>query len=395
MKSLFVFLFLINSAFAYVEQGIDRISTIKDKLSNQRVAVLTHFAGQDQLGIHLIDKIVSMNLNLTLIFSPEHGLRSLEDDFVDDGIDPKTGVPIVSLYKRDKKFPSSLDIEKFDVLVIDLKDVGVRFYTYAGTIFQTIKVVIEQGKGVVLLDRVNPLGGTVAGPLLDFDLVGHDISYFQVPQSHGLTMGEYMNYELDNHPNRNLFSIVKNLGWDRSMIWDETGIEWISPSPALPTVNQAYLYSILGSLESLNFSVGRSKTNEEAFINYGAPWITKNESLILTKQLNNLHIEGVEFKPVQWLVTRSIYKDEIARGFKVEIIDFKKIDRFKTLYETLRIIKNIFGNKVTFNHWTKRYLGDENYVYAINSNIPYIFFKKNILKDEQDFIRNIQPFLLY
>jgi uncharacterized protein YbbC (DUF1343 family) len=396
LKFLSLLLLLISiNCFADVLQGIDRVSILKDKLIDKRVAVLTHFAGHDNKGIHLIDKVINNKLNLTLIFAPEHGLRTLKDDYVDDGIDPKTGVKIISLYKKDKRFPSNEDIEKFDVLIIDLKDVGVRFYTYAGTIFQTIKKIIAQGKEVYLLDRVNPLSGKIAGPILDSSLTGHSISYFPVPQSHGLTMGEYMNFVLQSHPKKSLIHYVKLKGWTRNMIWDDTGIKWLSPSPALPTSEQSYLYGIFGSFESLNISVGRSQTNKEAFYNYGAPWITKAESKLLTNKLNSLKLTGLKFFPAEWKVTRSDFKGKTARGFRVKLIDFKQVNRFKALYKSLRVFKQLFKDRTKFNHWAKRYLGSESYVESVNNNVPYLHLQKVILKDELDFFELVKGSLFY
>ncbi|MGK0367896.1 MAG: hypothetical protein ACI9QD_001036, partial [Thermoproteota archaeon] len=326
-----------------VVQGIELVSGIQAQSEYGKIAVLSHHASRNEKGDHLIDLSIKSGFNVSVLFAPEHGLRTMADEFVGDGIDPQTGLPIVSLYKRNQRYPSDDDLKLFDTIIIDLKDVGVRFYTYATTIFQTINVSLNAGKKIILLDRVNPIGGSVHGPILAKNLAGHFISFFEVPQNHGLTLGEYMNYLFKGHEQRSLLNIIKLKNWDRNKVWNQLQFEfssdWVTPSPALPTHDQAYLYSIFGSFESLNISVGRSKTNKEAFCYYGAPWISAEEAKELVTKFNKLGFDKyLTFETVQWQVTRSQFNNETARGFKVQLKNFSAIkDRFKILYETLRI----------------------------------------------------------
>lgn len=382
-------------SFASVLQGIDRISSIYSDVNNKKIALLTHAAARNEQGEHLIDITFEQLDSLSVIFAPEHGVRSRDDDYVDDDVDANTGVPIISLYKAGQRQPSDEDLKLYDVLIVDLKDVGVRFYTYATTAYLTIKKSVEAGKKVYILDRVNPLSGVVSGPVLDDSLTGHMISYFSVPMSHGLTLGEYMKYVFSEHPNRNLLNIVRIYGWKREQFWAETNLNWISPSPALPTYEQAYLYSIFGSFESLNISVGRGKDNHKAFKYFGAPWITVEEALEVTGLLNCLGLDGLLFTPTQWKVTRGLYDGQIARGFKVELVSYPDVNRFEALYRTLQVFYQYFKHKAVFNHWAKRYLGSELYLNLLKSNTQYVLIKPQVSKDERAFEGLSKRFHLY
>lgn len=388
MRSLFITLiFFVTNANANVLQGIDQIDTLNKDLG--RVAVLAHHASVDQNNTHLID-LLQAEHNLQLIFAPEHGLRNLEDDFINDGVDPISGLPIISLYQQNRRAPSPQDLAKFDTLIIDLKDVGVRFYTYATTIYLTMKAALSAHKKVILLDRVNPLGGEVFGPVLSPELSGHFISFFEVPQSHGFTICEYMQYV-----GLKGFECIKLKDWDREMLWSDTGLEWHTPSPALPTYKQAQLYSIFGALESLNISVGRSIDNKYAFRYFGAPWITTEKSFEIAKQLNNLKLKGLYFLPVEWKVTRSLYESKLVRGFEVIITDFSKVKRFEGQYRTILLLLSFFKDHIKFNDWTPRYLGSQYIFKCLSNRVPYHQIEFLIEQQIIEFNEQKSDFLLY
>lgn len=384
----------ISSFASSVLQGMDRLDKLS-RINTGKVAVLAHHASRDTKGNHLIDLSIKLGLQVTVIFAPEHGLRSTQDDYVEDGIDPKTGLPIISLYKRQQRAPSDEDLKLFDTIIIDLKDVGVRYYTYAGTAYLSAKKAIEAGKKVIILDRVNPLGRTISGPILNDELVGHTISFFKFPISHGLTIGEIMKFAFRDHPQKNNLSVLKNLNYNPNLTWHELGLLWTLPSPALPKYEQSYKYSVLGPLECLNLSVGRSKTNLEAFNYYGAPWMTIEESIELVSKLNELKLPGVKFSPVEWRVTRSIFENQLARGFEFELEAFSKTDRFKTLYQVMSTVVQTFKHRVTFNKWCHRYLGSSDMLENVKKNVPYHQVESNVIKEQQSFKSITNAYKLY
>ena len=264
-----------------------------------------------------------------------------------------------------------------------------------GTAFLTAQKALDNGKNVIVLDRVNPIGDRVSGPLLNINLAGHTISYFRFPLAHGLSMGEILKFALRDNPNKSRLSIVENKGWHRNQIWEETGLTWTLPSPALPTYEQSYLYSVLGGMECLNISVGRSKTNKEAFKFYGAPWITYEEANQLVSRLNLLNLAGIEFQPIRWNVTRSTYNGTIANGFKAIITNFKLVERYEALYKVMQIFAQSFGKRVEYNRWCHRYLGDEIYLNFVKDNIPYESISSQIKADEYAFEKTIHAYRIY
>lgn len=400
MKNLILMLVLLSNIFTStllageLKQGIDLIDQELESLRGKRVALLAHGASVNQLGEHLIDVLNKTN-SLNLLFAPEHGLRTDVDDFFTDGIDLQTGIPVVSLYKRERRVPSDEDLAKLDVLVIDLMDVGVRFYTYGATVFLTIKKCLDAGKKVIFLDRINPNANNISGPLLDSKLSGHFISFFSTPMNHGLTLGELIHFSIKDHPNKKFLKIVKVQGWTRTQSWEETDLKWTAPSPALITYSHAQHYSILGAFEAMNISVGRSPYNLQAFKVFAAPWITKAESLKLATSLNNLKLDGIYFSPAQFLIETGDYTGQVGQGFKVEILDYKKLNRYKTLYLTMSVFVKSFKDRVIFNDWAPRYLGSKLYLNFIMSNTPYEIIAPMIIKDELAFESVINHYRFY
>lgn len=306
-----------------LDYGIDQLSDpiIKKSLENKKLAVLTHAAARDKFGTHLIDHLYN-HFELKKIFAPEHGLRSLEDDWVDDGVDEETGLPIISLYKRSTRAPTTEELKGIDSIVIDLQDVGLRYYTYFSTISHVMKVAARENVEIIILDRPNLLGRTIEGKTLDSELAGHFISYHTVPTRHGMTLGELalmINHESDFKTN---IKVVSVKGWQGELLLNKLDRPWLPPSPALISPDQVYFYAFFGHLEHLNLAVGRGINNSKAFKIFGAPWITKQQSQKIVNDLNGLNFKGITFKTYSWKVTRAIFTNQEARGFEVSLSDF-------------------------------------------------------------------------
>lgn len=348
MKMLLFFL-LSWPVFA-LDYGIDRLTKNNDfevvqLLQNKKLAVLTHTAGRAQTGEHLIDLLFSKYL-LTKIFSPEHGLRSLQDDWVDDGIDEATGIPVISLYKNGATDPKPQDLLGLDAVVIDLQDVGVRYYTYFSTIAKMMTICSSMNIEVIILDRPNLLGGIIVeGKTLDENLAGSFIGYYTVPTRHGMTLGELALMFNQEKKLETKLSVVKVLGWQRENLLTSTRL-WIPSSPALTTLEQVGLYGMWGALENFNLAVGRGKTNELAFRIFGAPWITEDESTKLAAELNHLKINHIYFSAFSWTVTRDLYLGKVANGIKIEW-DGKEVRSDELTYKVAQTIKNKFKDRLT------------------------------------------------
>ncbi len=397
MKNIiFLSLFLLSFKVLAINYGIDRLgeSDIQNILRGKRLATLTHAAGRDLNGEHLID-ILFKNYNLKKIFAPEHGLRTLADDWIQDGVDESTGLPVISLYKKATKAPSPKDLEGIDAIVIDLQDVGVRYYTYFSTIAEVMKAAAPLKIEVILLDRPNLLGGSIVeGKVLDPSLAGGFTAYHTVPTRHGMTLGELslmINSEKEMGVN---LKVIPASDWVRQRLIDELNRSWIAPSPALIEIEQVGLYAIWGTLENFNLAVGRGQTNELAFKVIGAPWITNEESIALASELNKLGFSEIQFTPFSWTVTRALYSGQVARGVKLHWTGEEvRTDEFT--YKVSSTLIRLFKNRLNIENMSPRSYGSVSMVNAIKNGTDWETYKKEIESDLEKFKERRKPFLLY
>lgn len=236
--------------------GNQRTEAYLSKLTGKRVGVLVHHTSVID-SVHLIDTLLSAGINVNSIFVPEHGYRGTADagEVVKGGIDTKTGLPIISLYGKNKK-PQSEDVKDLDVIVVDLQDVGVRFYTYLSTLHYVMEACAENGVKVLLLDRPNPNGDYIDGPVLQPKFRSF-VGMHPIPVVHGMTMGELaqmINGEqwLKNGIQCKLI-VIKMEEYNRKELYDLP----IKPSPNLPNQLSIRLYPSLCFFEATQISIGR------------------------------------------------------------------------------------------------------------------------------------------
>lgn len=382
MTKLYVFIFTIfflcTKAFG-LEYGIDRLSEpeIIKHLSQKRIALLAHSASVNKRGQHLIDLMASQ-FRVKKIFSPEHGLRTLEDGWVEDGVDPVTKTPVISLYKNTTRAPNPKDLKDIDVVVIDLQDVGLRYYTYFSTLALMMKTCADLGIEVVILDRPNLLGGEIIeGKTLDKSLAGNFIAFHTIPTRHGMTLAELALMYNEEAKIKAKVSVIKTLNWKREEILFKLDRPWKIPSPALITPKQVALYAYFGNLEHLELAVGRGKTNELAFSAFGAPWISAAESQKLANDLNALSLPGFRFKDYSWTVTRAKFEGEIARGIKIEWNGLASATDEVNYRVALIFFKN-FREKLKPNKMFAQSLGDEELEANLKKQIPWKGFASEI-----------------
>ena len=241
---------------AQVQVGAERFAEYVSLLEGKRVALVgnqTSMVGDE----HLVDTLLSLGVNLIKVFSPEHGFRGDADagETIKDGVDKKTGLPLVSLYGKDKK-PSAEKLSDVDVILFDIQDVGARFYTYISTLNYVMEAAAEQNKQCIVLDRPNPNGHYVHGPVLK-DGYSSFIGMNKVPVVHGMTVGEYakmLNGQgwLENQVQCDLV-VVKCAGWDHTKFYKLP----VAPSPNLPNMTSVYMYPSLCFFEGTVVSIGR------------------------------------------------------------------------------------------------------------------------------------------
>lgn len=395
-KLLFVVLFLLSYSSFAVEYGLDRLSdpVVMEKLEGKTLAVLTHAAAKDKKGEHLID-ILHRSFSLKKIFAPEHGLRTASDDWVEDGTDEATGLPVISLYKRTSKGPTPKDLEGIDAIVIDLQDVGVRYYTYFSTIAEVMKAAAPLNKEIILLDRPNLLGGLIVeGKTLDANLAGSFTAYHTVPTRHGMTLGELaLMINAEKKMNVKL-TVIPASDWNRENLLFKMDRKWIAPSPALVTLDQVGLYAMWGTLENFNLAVGRGQINDEAFRVVGAPWITVKESELLAHELNALGFSGVVFKPHSWTVTRATYTGKVANGIRVSWNGSEvRTDEFT--YKVASTLVRLFKDRLNIKDMSPSSYGSSTMVNAIKALTPWSQYGQVIDKELEAFKIRRTPYLLY
>lgn len=285
------------------------VSEQLDRLQGKRVAIVANQTSLVFGGTHLVDTLHGAGINVVKVFAPEHGFRGDHGAGakVKNSTDAKTGIKIESLYGAKKK-PSASQLANVDIVLFDIQDVGARFYTYISTMSYVMEACAEQKKPVIVLDRPNPNGWYVEGPVLEKGLESF-VGMHQVPIVHGMTVGEYA--KMVNGEGwlkggvKCVLDVVPAENYTHSMQWSETGLPWVAPSPNLASEFSAFLYPVFCWFEGMPVSVGRG--TEEPFEIFGAPWHrgyhyqVRKDSVMDDEgggfQLYGMQFEYVEFTP--------------------------------------------------------------------------------------------------
>ncbi len=305
-----------------VETGLDGLESEHfEALRGRRVGLITNHSGLDAEGRRNIDVLAQApGVKLVAIFSPEHGLFGQVDERVGSTREPKTGLPVYSLYGGTER-PTDPMLQGIDALVFDIQDAGVRFYTYITTLGYTMEAAAKKGIPYYVLDRPNPITGYfVQGPVLDPDLKSF-VGYFPLSVRHGMTVGELAEmYNAEEHLGAQLH-VIKMRGWHRTDWFDETGSAWVNPSPNLRTLAEETLYPGVAMVEGANVSVGRG--TDTPFELLGAPWVNARA---LAGYLNARQVQGVRFLPVDFTPGSSKFHGEVCHGVQLVLLDRQALD---------------------------------------------------------------------
>jgi beta-N-acetylhexosaminidase len=299
--------------------GIERLREHDfDLLQGKRVGLMSNPSAIDRHFKSSYDIFrQSQKVNLKALFGPEHGFAAAAPDAasVDHAIDPQTGLPVFSLYGKGFR-PSKEMLQDIDVLVCDIQDIGVRFYTYVWTISYILEACGEAGVEVIILDRPNPLGARIEGPALEAKFSSF-VGRFNIPMQHGMSLGEMaqmINAEWNPTPAK--LSVVPCYGWQHWMMWDDTGLSFVTTSPAIPNVGTSYHYPGSCLLEGIELSEGRGTALPFEVV--GAPYIDGSK---LAETLNQQNLSGVHFRPHAFMPTASKYAHETCYGIQAHIVD--------------------------------------------------------------------------
>jgi len=278
---------------------------------------------------------------LRALFGPQHGyLGQTQDNMVEwqSYEHPRLGVPVFSLYGEHRE-PTPSMLENLDALVIDLQDIGARYYTFIWTMFLCLRACERHDLDVVVLDRPNPINGiTTEGPMLDpayFSFVGRH----PLPVRHGRTIGELAaQFQRDVFPRCRL-TVLPMKGWERTMWFDETGLPWVMPSPNMPTLDTATVYPGMCLLEGTNLSEGRGTTRP--FEIFGAPFI---EAETFVRELNYVGLPGVRFRENYFQPSFQKFAGEICGGAQLHVTDRNSFAPYPTGIEIIRTVRRMYGD---------------------------------------------------
>lgn len=350
------------------------------RLRGQQVAVVAnHTARVD--GVHLVDTLISEGIDVRKIFSPEHGFRGEGEagEHIGDYTDPSTGLPVISLYGSSKK-PDLYQLEDVDVVVFDIQDVGVRFYTYISTMHYVMEACAETGTSFLVLDRPNPNGFYVDGPVLDSQFRSF-VGLHPIPLVHGMTIAE-------------LGRMINDRGWLKEGI--RCDYDWIAcknythdslyrlpvaPSPNLPNMRSIYLYPSLGLMEGTVMNVGRG--TDWPFQVYGHP-----------------DMEDAEFtyqpRPIEGVSTRPKYRGEICQG--VDLRDYpldSLLEDPRLRLHWLRHAMNHVPEEDFFLSFFYNLAGNKELMQQLKEDIPNAQIRQTWEDELEDFMKMREQYLIY
>jgi uncharacterized protein YbbC (DUF1343 family) len=306
--------------------GSERLVATK-RLNGLRVGVLANPASIDHGFGHIVDRLsASADYELAAIFGPQHGFRSdLQDNMIESphAEDPRRNVPIFSLYSETREpTPEMLDL--IDVLVIDIQDVGARIYTFIYTMANCLRAAAHHGLPVIVCDRPNPIGGVaVEGPMLE---PGYEsfVGQYPMPMRHGMTVAELARLFNEHHGIGADLEIVPMQGWSRDMYFDDTDLPWVMPSPNMPTLDTAIVYTGTVLFEGTMLSEGRGTTRPFELI--GAPWLDGEQ---LAARMNRLGLAGAHFRVVAFEPTFQKHARVSCGGCQIHVTSRRDFEPVK------------------------------------------------------------------
>jgi uncharacterized protein YbbC (DUF1343 family) len=400
MKRLIVSLCLFAlpvAVHATVKTGADLlVERHLDLLQGHTVGIVTNQTGRLSSGTSLVDTLVSLGIHVAALFGPEHGIRGTNaaGEKVTDGKDPRTGIPVYSLYGKIRK-PTPEMLQSVDLLVYDIQDVGARFYTYISTLGLVMEAAAENNIPIIVLDRPNPLGGEkVDGPVLD-DSLRSFVGMYPIPVVYGLTCGELarmINGELWLSGNlRARLNVIAMEGWTRTMTWEETGLDWVPPSPNIPDPSTALIYPATCFIEATNLSEGRG--TREPFKLIGAPFLSGADAAIeiLQYRIPGLSVEEVSFTP-----NSSKQAQKACHGVHLSVRDPQAFAPTSAGLSILRALMNLAPTAVKLKPSSlKRLLGSASAVAELQQGKSVASIEQSWLRDLSMYKQRSQQYYLY
>jgi len=366
-----------------------------DELDGKRVGLVMNPTAR--IGeTHMLDTLMARGVNVQALYAPEHGFRGEAGagEIIEDGIDQETGLPVYSLYGSTRK-PTADMLEAVDLLLFDMQDVGARFYTYIATLGLVMEAASESGIPVWVLDRPNPLGGDyVTGWVLEEEFESF-VGPYPIPVAHGLTMGEMAQMiageEWMDFANSPDLRVIEMDGWSREMLWPDTGLNWVAPSPNLATFEQAYLYPGTVFFEGTSMSEGRG--TDQPFLILGDPDTNLPTDSIraLNEVTDQLQINSLTFTPRSIPGAAATPKHMDLESFGIQV----KVNGYD--FDPIRIGLELFATLVSatpdveINNFLYNLAGTREIDKVISGELDPLTLDFNV----EEFKTKRRPYLLY
>lgn len=340
IRILFLALFSYTcSTFPTVSLGVDAFfdENMAQKLAGKRVALAINHTSVNQKRQSTLSLFIKNKIHVVALFSPEHGVdgRAYAAEKIDHS--HYQGIPIFSLHGATRR-PSADMMKGIDVIVYDIQCTGVRAYTYPTMLFYIMEEAAKTGIQVIILDRPNPIGGTIVdGPMLEEKWRSY-IGYINVPYCHGMTIGELALFFNSEYKIKCNLDVIPMKGWKRTMCYRETGLSWIPPSPHIPepdTPMFSLMTGILGELQMVNIGIGYTLP----FKIVGAPWI---QATTFAEKLNEQKLPGVHFQPFYFRPFYGAYKGLNCEGVLIQVTDSKNVRPLAVQYLILGLLKSMY-----------------------------------------------------
>jgi len=364
-----------------------------DLVHGKNVGLITNPTGVNRELVSDVDLLAhTPGVHLVALFGPEHGIRGAQQAgaSVGSGRDPITGLPVYSLYGKTRQ-PTPAMLKGVDVLVFDIQAVGARFYTYLYTMADAMKAAAAARIPIIVLDRPNPIGGTkVQGPVLDPKYASF-VGEYPIPLRYGMTIGELAEFFNNQFHIGADLTVVKMRGWERSMYYDDTPLQFVMPSPNMPTETTALVYPGMGLAEGTNVSEGRGTTRPFEIV--GAPWIDAEK---LSRVLNDKHLAGVRFRPVHFTPTFSKYEGKPCNGVEVHVMDRDAFNPVVVGLNVIATVHDLYPRQFAFNASDfDRLVGNDWVRQDIEKGVPVAEMRRRWQKGLSQFKKIRQQYLLY
>lgn len=362
-------------------------------LKNQRVGLVSMPAAVLPDLTSSMDALIEAGIKVTALFGPEHGFGGAASDgaSVADITDPRTGLPIFSLYGQHYE-PTSEMLTHIDSFVFDMQDVGVRFYTYLSTLFYVLRAAGKAGRSVYVLDRVNPItgeiveGGEVAPGFESF------VGIVNLPIRHGLTLGELAQFMNAEYALGADLHVITMKNWQRDMWFDETGLMWVPTSPAIPHFSTTILYPGMCLLEGTNLSLGRGTSLP--FEICGAPWLAEG-GYTLAEEMNALCLPGVRFRPIVFMPSASTHAGSECQGVQLHVLDRDALRPVTVTLNLISIVRRMAGDAWAWNPHFDRLAGGSGVRLALEEGKSVADIIAGWTNSISRFVHQREKYLLY